>query len=64
MTREFIGYVGDLPRRSTRSRPQSEFLFDDGSEEGIKALRIDFPSGKAVVAPHARARCAGCRARC
>lgn len=50
MTREFIGYVADFAKAFDGATEVSEFLFDDGSEEGIKAYRVDFPSGKAVVA--------------
>lgn len=57
MTREFIGYVGDFAKAFDQvASAQSEFLFDDGSEAGIKALRIDFPSGKSVVALSSRPR--------
>lgn len=57
MTREFIGYVGDFAKAFDQvASAQSEFLFDDGSEKGIKALRIDFPSGKSVVALSSRPR--------
>ena len=57
MTREFIGYVGDFAKAfDTVASGQSEFLFDDGSEAGIKALRVDFPSGKSVIALSSRPR--------
>jgi phage FluMu gp28-like protein len=57
MTREFIGYVGDFAKAFDEvASDQSEFLFDDGSEKGVKALRIDFPSGKSVVALSSRPR--------
>jgi phage FluMu gp28-like protein len=57
MTREFIGYCADFAKAfdEVASAP-SEFLFDDGSEKGIKALRIDFPSGKAIVALSSKPR--------
>lgn len=50
MTREFIGYVGDFAKAFDVAAAAAEFLFDDGSEQGIKAFRVDFPSGHAVVA--------------
>lgn len=57
MTREFIGYVGEFAKAFDELASQpSEFLFDDGSEKGIKALRVDFPSGKAVVALSSKPR--------
>lgn len=57
MTREFIGYVGDFAKAFDEAATSSEeFLFDDGSEKGILALRIDFPSGKSVVALSSRPR--------
>lgn len=50
MGREFIGYCGDFIKAFdlAASAPQ-EFLFDDGSEKGIKAYRVDLPSGHAIV---------------
>ncbi|WP_336973483.1 terminase large subunit domain-containing protein [Sphingobium aromaticiconvertens] len=57
MTREFIGYVGDFAKAFNEvASAQAEFLFDDGSEAGIKALRVDFPSGKSVIALSSRPR--------
>lgn len=57
MTREFIGYCGEFAKAFDEvASAQSEFLFDDGSEKGIKALRIDFPSGKSIVALSSRPR--------
>ncbi|SCW55805.1 Mu-like prophage FluMu protein gp28 [Sphingobium faniae] len=57
MTREFIGYVGDFAKAFDEvATGSSEFLFDDGSENGIKALRVDFPSGKAVIALSSKPR--------
>lgn len=57
MTREFIGYCGDFAKAFNEAATLSdEFLFDDGSEKGIKALRIDFPSGKSIVALSSRPR--------
>lgn len=50
MTREFIGYCADFAKAFDQVAQESEFLYDDGSEEGIKAFRVDFPSGHAVVA--------------
>lgn len=57
MTREFIGYCGEFAKAfdEVASQP-SEILFDDGSEKGVKALRIDFPSGKAIVALSSKPR--------
>lgn len=57
MTREFIGYVGDFAKAFDEvASASSEFLFDDGSEKGVKALRVDFPSGKAVIALSSKPR--------
>ncbi|ARR56999.1 hypothetical protein HY78_00330 [Rhizorhabdus wittichii DC-6] len=57
MTREFIGYCGEFAKAFDEIASQpSEILFDDGSEAGIKALRIDFPSGKAIVALSSKPR--------
>lgn len=56
MTREFIGYCADFSKAFQRSGKQSEFLFDDGSEQGIKAFRIDFPAGKSIVALSSKPR--------
>lgn len=57
MTREFIAYCGDFAKAFDQVATQSdEFLFDDGSEKGILALRVDFPSGKAIVALSSRPR--------
>jgi phage FluMu gp28-like protein len=57
MTREFIGYCADFAKAFNLIAPTcSEFLFDDGSEKGINAFRIDFPSGKSIVALSSRPR--------
>jgi phage FluMu gp28-like protein len=57
MAREFIGYAGDFARAFDEiAETSDEFLFDDGSEKGIKALRIDFPSGNSIVALSSRPR--------
>ena len=57
MTREFIGYVGEFAKAFDQvATVASEFLFDDGSEAGIKAFRIDFPSGNSVVALSSKPR--------
>ncbi|MCH4893416.1 hypothetical protein GO308_09870 [Sphingomonas sp. SFZ2018-12] len=57
MTREFIGYVGDFAKAFNEvATDAAEFLFDDGSDEGIKAFRVDFPSGKAVIALSSKPR--------
>lgn len=57
MTREFIGYCAEFAKAfdELASAP-SEFLFDDGSEKGVKAFRIDFPSGHAIVALSSKPR--------
>lgn len=57
MTREFIAYCGDFARAFDQvATAPSEFLFDDGSEKGILALRVDFPSGKSIVALSSKPR--------
>ena len=57
MTREFIGYCGDFTKAFDQaSSSASEFLFDDGSKEGILAFRIDFPSGHSIVALSSKPR--------
>lgn len=57
MTREFIGYCADFAKAFDEvASAESEFLFDDGSEKGVKALRIDFPSGKSIIALSSRPR--------
>jgi phage FluMu gp28-like protein len=57
MTREFIGYCADFAKAFHQvATAPSEFLFDDGSEKGVKALRIDFPSGKSIVALSSKPR--------
>jgi len=57
MTREFITYCGDFARAFNQAATLSdEFLFDDGSEAGIKAFRIDFPSGRSIVALSSKPR--------
>lgn len=57
MTREFIAYCGDFAKAfDAASTASDEFLFDDGSEKGILALRVDFPSGKAIVALSSKPR--------
>ncbi|AOW22752.1 hypothetical protein AVM11_03320 [Sphingomonas melonis TY] len=57
MTREFIAYCGDFAKAFDAAATASdEFLFDDGSDKGILALRIDFPSGKAIVALSSKPR--------
>jgi phage FluMu gp28-like protein len=57
MTREFIDYAGTFAKvfNEVASEP-TEFLYEDGSEEGIKAFRIDFPSGHAIVALSSKPR--------
>ena len=56
MTREFVGYCGDFTKAFDQARAVSEFLFDDGSEAGIKAFRIDYPSGHSIVALSSKPR--------
>ena len=57
MTREFVAYCGTFAAAFDKvSAAPSEFLFDDGSEKGILALRVDFPSGKAIVALSSKPR--------
>lgn len=57
MTREFIDYCGSFSKAFNHvASTASEFLFDDGSEAGIKAFRIDFPSGHAIVALSSKPR--------
>lgn len=57
MTREFIAYCGDFAKWFNQAATVSdEFLFDDGSRDGIKAFRIDFPSGKSIVALSSKPR--------
>lgn len=57
MTREFIDYCGTFTKLFDEAAAEAaEFLFDDGSEEGIKAFRIDFPSGKSIVALSSKPR--------
>lgn len=57
MTREFIAYCGDFAKAFNAAATASdEFLFDDGSEKGILALRVDFPSGKSIVALSSKPR--------
>jgi phage FluMu gp28-like protein len=50
MTREFIGYCGDFAKAFDVVAEVGEFTFDDGSKDGVKAFRVDFPSGHAIVA--------------
>lgn len=51
MAREFITYCGDFAKAFDEiATDASEFLFDDGSDEGVLALRVNFPSGKSIVA--------------
>jgi phage FluMu gp28-like protein len=56
MTREFIGYCADFAKAFDLAAQENEFLFDDGSEVGIKAFRIDFPSGHSIVALSSKPR--------
>jgi phage FluMu gp28-like protein len=57
MTREFIDYCAEFAKAFDQAATMpSEFLFDDGSEAGIKAFRIDFPSGHSIVALSSKPR--------
>ena len=57
MTREFVDYCSTFAKAFDRAASApSEILYDDGSEEGIKAFRIDFPSGNAIVALSSKPR--------
>lgn len=57
MTREFIGYCGEFAKTfNVAAKTSNQILFDDGSEEGIKSFRIDFPSGKSIVALSSKPR--------
>lgn len=57
MTREFIDYCGSFAKAFDKAASApSEFLYDDGSEEGIKAFRIDMPSGHSIVALSSKPR--------
>lgn len=50
MGREFVDYCGTFAKTfDVVASAPAEFLYDDGSEEGIKAFRIDFPSGHSVA---------------
>lgn len=51
MAREFVDACGFWARLLGRAvKATGEMLFDDGSEKGIKATRIDFRSGYSIVA--------------
>ena len=57
MTREFIDYCAlFLKAFNLAAKKPNEFLFDDGSEEGIKAFRIDFPSSHYIMALSSKPR--------
>jgi phage FluMu gp28-like protein len=56
MTREFIGYCAEFTKAFDLAAKTNEFLFNDGSEQGIKAFRIDFPSGHSIVALSSKPR--------
>lgn len=57
MAKEFIDAVAMWARLFNRiCKAAEETLFDDGSETGIKALRIDFASGFSVVALSSKPR--------
>ncbi|MEQ8396434.1 hypothetical protein [Thalassobaculum sp.] len=51
MAREFIDAAADFARAfETAADDTQEFLFDDGSDDGIQALRIRFASGFDIIA--------------
>jgi phage FluMu gp28-like protein len=56
MTREFIGYCAEFTKAFDIVAQTNEFLYNDGSEQGIKAFRIDFPSGNSIVALSSKPR--------
>ncbi|MGX5776505.1 hypothetical protein [Methylorubrum zatmanii] len=57
MAKEFVDASGFWARILGHAiEAQGEILFDDGSEKGIKATRIDFASGFSVVALPSRPR--------
>jgi phage FluMu gp28-like protein len=57
MAKEFIDAVAMWARTFGKGCSEiRDALFDDGSEDGIKALRIDFASGFSVVALSSRPR--------
>lgn len=57
MAKEFIDAAADWARLFNKAfKSMGETLFDDGSEDGIKALRIDFASGFSVVALSSKPR--------
>ncbi len=57
MAREFVDASAGWARRLDHAIvSQGEILFDDGSEKGIKATRIDFASGYSIVALPSRPR--------
>lgn len=57
MAKEFIDAAADWSRLFNKAfKSMGEELFDDGSEEGIKALRIDFASGFSIVALSSKPR--------
>ncbi len=57
MTREFIGYCGEFMKAFDQlADAPKEFLYDDGSDQGIKAFRIDMPSSHSIVALSSKPR--------
>lgn len=57
MAKEFIDAAADWARLFNKAfKSMGETLFDDGSETGIKALRIDFASGFSIVALSSKPR--------
>ncbi len=57
MAKEFIDAAADWARLFERACSAiSETIFDDGSEKGIQALKIDFASGYSIVALSSKPR--------
>ena len=56
MTREFVGYCGDFAKAFGQVAEIGEFLWKEDGADEIKAFRIDFPSGKSIVALSSKPR--------
>jgi phage FluMu gp28-like protein len=57
MAKEFIDAAANWARLFDRAcSDTTDILFDDGSDEGIKALKIDFASGFSIVALSSKPR--------
>ncbi len=57
MAREYIGYCADFARAFGRAASEpAEFLWTEDGKNEIKAFRIDFPSGKSIVALSSKPR--------